>query len=169
MRRFLLTKPLTVLLSLLCAATLSPVFVGAAHAADFGFQSGLTPPPFGSGPVVGHVIVSPTAENKGAFAVEIEVNVRDMPPDSMFMVERRVDDPTNDHADGVCESTTWLTNVTKGSTTITTSEGGAGAVHFEVERGKPFNSGVSFDVQFHVIDKSGTEVLISPCMTVTVK
>ena len=154
MRRFLLTRPLTVLLSLLCAAALSTVFVVAAHA-EPGLQSDLTAI---SGQGAGHVLVSPTAKDRPTFAVEVEVNVQDMLPNSTFTVERRVDLTP----DGVCTSATWLTNGP-----ITTSEGGAGAQHFEVERGAPFVSGVRFDVQFHVIG-NGTE-LRSECMTVTVK
>ena len=154
MRRFLLTRPLTILLSLLCAATLSTVCVIAAHA-EPGLQSDLTAI---SGQGTGHVLVSPTAKDRPTFAVEVEVNVRDMLPNSTFTVERRVDLTPN----GVCTGTTWLTNGP-----ITTSAGGAGAQHFEVERGAPFVSGVRFDVQFHVIG-NGTE-LRSDCMTVTVK
>ena len=154
MRRFLRTRPLTILLSFLCAATLSTVFVFAAQA-EPGLQSDLTAI---SDQGAGHVLVSPTAKDRPTFAVEVEVNVQDMLPNSTFTVERRVDLTP----DGVCTSATWLTNGP-----ITTSEGGAGAQHFEVERGAPFVSGVRFDVQFHVIG-NGTE-LRSDCMTVTVK
>jgi hypothetical protein len=111
-----------------------------------------------SGQGRGHVLVSPTAKDRPTFAVEVEVNVQDMLPNSTFTVERRVDFTP----DGVCTGTTWLTNGP-----ITTSAGGAGAQHFKVERGAPFVSGVRFDVQFHVIG-NGTE-LVSDCMTVTVK
>jgi hypothetical protein len=145
---------LTVLLSLLCAATLSTVFVIAAHA-EPGLQSDLTAI---SGQGTGNVLVSPTAKDRPTFAVEVEVNVQDMLPNSTFTVERRVDLTP----DGACTGTIWLTNGP-----ITTSAGGAGAQHFEVERGAPFVSGVRFDVQFHVIG-NGTE-LLSDCMTVTVK
>jgi hypothetical protein len=129
-------------------------FVGVAHA-EPGLQSDLTAI---SGQGTGHVLVSPTAKDRPTFAVEVEVNVQDMLPNSTFTVERRVDLTP----DGVCTGTTWLTNGP-----ITTSTGGAGAQHFEVERGAPFVSGVRFDVQFRVIG-NGTE-LRSECMTVTVK
>jgi hypothetical protein len=111
-----------------------------------------------SGQGTGHVLVSPTAKNRPTFDVQVEVNVRDMLPNSTFTVERRADL----NPDGICTSPTWLTNGP-----ITTSEGGAGAQHFEVERGAPFVSGVRFDVQFHVIG-NGTE-LVSDCFAVTVK
>jgi len=123
--------------------------------AEPGTQSALTA---SSGQGAGHVLVSPTAKDRPTFDVQVEVNVRDMLPNSTFTVQRRVDL----NPDGVCTSTTWLTNGP-----ITTSEGGAGAQHFEVERGAPFVSGVRFDVQFHVIG-NGTE-LVSDCFTVTVK
>lgn len=158
MRRFLLTKPLTVLLSLLCAATLSPVFVVAAHAAALQSELKVI-----SGQGEGDVLVSPTAENKPTFAVEIQVNVQHMLPNSNFMVERRVDTPP-DSILGDCTSTTLIF-----TGYITTLANGAGAEHFEVERGMPFNSGVSFDVQFLVIGIGNNTELQSECMTVTVK
>ncbi len=103
---------MVVLLSLLCAAALSTVFVVAAHA-EPGLQSDLTAI---SGQGAGHVLVSPTAKDRPTFAVEVEVNVQDMLPNSTFTVERRVDLTP----DGVCTSATWLTNGP-----ITTSDGGA--------------------------------------------
>jgi hypothetical protein len=111
-----------------------------------------------SGQGTGHVLVSPTAKDKPNFDVQVEVNLRGMLPNSTFTVERRVDL----NPDGVCTGTAWLTNGP-----IDTSEAGAGAQHFEVERGAPFVSGVRFDVQFHVIG-NGT-VLLSDCFTVSVK
>jgi hypothetical protein len=129
-------------------------FVAFAHA-EPGTQSELTAI---SGPGTGNVLVSPTAKDRPTFDVQVEVNVRDMPPNSTFTVQRRVDL----QLDGVCTSTTWLTNGP-----ITTSEGGAGAQHFEVARGAPFLSGVKFDVQFRVVG-DGAE-LRSDCFTVTVK
>jgi len=140
---------LVLLLSLVVFA-----FVPVAHA-EPGLQSDLTAI---SGQGTGHVLVSPTAKDRPTFDVQIEVNAHDMLPNSTFTVQRRVDLIP----DGVCTSTTWLTNGP-----ITTSAGGAGAQHFEVERGAPFVSGVRFDVQFRVIG-NGTE-LRSECMTVTVK
>jgi hypothetical protein len=111
-----------------------------------------------SGQGSGQVLVSPTAKDRPTFDVQVEVEVNQMLPDSTFIVQRRVDL----NPDGVCTGSTWLTNGP-----ITTSAGGAGAEHFEVERGAPFVSGVSFDVQFRVIGQ-GTE-LVSDCFTVTVK
>jgi hypothetical protein len=136
------------------AALLAAGFVAFARA-EPGTQSVLTAI---SGQGTGHVLVSPTAQDKPNFAVQVEVNVRGMLPNSTFTGARRVDL----NPDGVCTGVTWLTNGP-----ITTSEAGAGGQHFFVERGAPFVSGVRFDAQFHVIG-NGTE-LVSDCFTVTVK
>jgi hypothetical protein len=136
------------------AVVLASAFVGFARA-EPGTQSELTAI---SGQGTGQVLVSPTAEDKPDFAVQVEVNVRGMLPSGTFLVQRRVDR----NPDGVCTGATWLTNGP-----ITTSQGGAGAAHFFVERGAPFVSGTRFDVLFHVVG-NGIE-LQSDCMTVTVK
>lgn len=130
------------------------IFVAVVQAQP-GTQSVLTA---SVGQGTGHVLVSPTAKDRPNFDAQVTVDVLDMLPDSTPTVERRVDL----NPDGVCTGTTWLTNGT-----ITTSPGGAGAGHFEVERGAPFVSGVQFDVQFQVIG-NGT-VLLSDCFNVTVK
>lgn len=154
MRTFPSSKLMTVLLCLLCAIALSTAFVAVAYA-EPGLHSDLTAI---SGQGTGHVEVSPTGKDKPTFDVQVQVNVRDMLPNSTFTVQRTVDFTP----DGVCTGTTWLTNGP-----ITTASNGAGAQHFEVERGAPFVSGFRFDVVFRVIG-NGTE-LRSDCMTVTVK
>lgn len=154
MRRFPRALPLAVLLSLLATVALWATVANFASA-EPGLQSDLTAI---SGQGSGHVLVSPTAKDRPTFDVQVEVNVQDMLPNSTFTVQRRFDLTV----DGVCTGTTWLTNGL-----LSTTEGGAGAQHFEVERGAPLFSGVQFDVQFRVIG-NGTE-LRSDCMTVTVK
>jgi hypothetical protein len=129
--------------------------VAAAAQAQLGTQSVLVAV---SGQGTGYVLVSPTAQDKPTFAAEVEVNVQGTLPNSTFTVERRLDL----NPDGVCTGTTWVP-----AGPITTSEGGAGALHFFVERGAPFVSGTRFDVQLHVIG-NGIE-LQSDCITVTVK
>jgi len=52
---------------------------------------------------------------------------------------------------------------------VTTSEGGAGAAHFEREAPPPGPSGFQFDIVFRVMSTDGTQVLMSDCMTVTFK
>ncbi len=112
-----------------------------------------------SGQGKGNVLVSLTAKDKPTLVAEVVVNVHDMPPNSTFSVERRLGLPP---LDGNCTSTPWQP---LGS--ITTSEGGAGAEHFDVDRREPFVSGFQFDIQFHVIG-NGTE-LQSDCFRLTVK
>ena len=51
---------------------------------------------------------------------------------------------------------------------FTTSNGGAGALHFEISRGAPLVDGVSFDVQWRLEGSDGS-VVQSDCLTVTVK
>jgi hypothetical protein len=53
--------------------------------------------------------------------------------------------------DGVCTlASGWLVNGT-----LDASSGGAGAAHFEVQRGAPFVSGTRFDAEFRVLRTMG--------------
>lgn len=171
MRRFLLTKPLTVLLSLLCAATLSPVFVVAAHA-EFGFQSDLTPINGAQG--TGHVDVSPTAEddqNNTVFIAQGTAEIHGALRSTPYVVQRAAN---FNPATGVCEvdlSGPWA-DLTTPPTTFMTSPGGAGAEQFERMSAAP--PGPQFDIIFRVVKQSDETAphppeLISACMTVTVK
>jgi hypothetical protein len=92
------------------------------------------------------------------------MNVHDTTPNAAFTVLRRVDL----NPDGVCTGTTWLTLPLPNQQALTTSSGGAGALHFEISRGAPFLDGTSFDVQWRLIGSDGS-VLQSSCITVTVK
>jgi len=51
---------------------------------------------------------------------------------------------------------------------LTTSNGGAGALHFEISRGAPFVDGVRFHVQWRLEGNDGS-ILQSDCFTATVK
>jgi hypothetical protein len=51
---------------------------------------------------------------------------------------------------------------------FTTSNGGAGTLHFEISRGAPLVDGVSFDVQWRLEGSDGS-VVQSDCLTVAVK
>jgi hypothetical protein len=116
---------------------------------------------------VGLVEVAPTAHDvigPQTFDVQGTVTVHDASPGTEFTVLRRVDL----NPDGVCTSTTWLTLPPPNSPVLTTSEGGAGALHFEVSRGAPLVDGISFDVQWQLVGSDGS-VLQSDCFTVTVK
>jgi hypothetical protein len=108
----------------------------------------------------GQVIVSPTSQDQGTFAVEIAINIHNAQPNTTFSVRRAPDLVPN----GICTGTTYIPF----GETFTTSAGGAGATQFHFERGAPFVSGVQFDVVFQVIGSDGS-VLQSECMTVTVK
>lgn len=148
-----------------------PVLVGVAAAAvaagasaDPGTHSKLTAI---AGQGAGLVEVAPTAHDvvgPDTFDVQGTVNVRDAAPDTTFTVLRRVDL----NPDGACTGATWLTLPPPNEPTLTTSNGGAGALHFEISRGAPFVDGVSFDVQWRLVGNDGS-VLESDCFTVTVK
>jgi hypothetical protein len=129
----------------------------AAAAAPTGAHTPLTAV---SGTGSGLVLIAPTAEDQGTFAVQITVNVHDASPNMAYTVSRAVDL----NPDGVCTlASGWLTNGP-----LDTSSAGAGAAHFEVHRGAPFVSGIRFDVQFRVLGADGSE-LRSECVTITVK
>ena len=79
--------------------------------------------------------VSPTAHDvvgPGTFNVEGTVNVHGLAPDTGYRLLRSPDF----NPDGVCTGTAAL--ILPGNPTLTTSAGGAGALHFEVSRGAPF-------------------------------
>ena len=150
----------------LLIALVALTVVGAASVAQAepGLQSKLTAV---SGQGTGHVEVSPTAQGQGAvFVAEGAAAVHDALPDTTFIVQRAVDFTPND---GVCTIAPappagWIT-----LTTLTTSAGGAGGAHFERVAPPPGPSGFQFDIVFRVISTDGTQVLMSDCMTVTVK
>ena len=138
------------------AALAAVIATGAAQAAP-GLHSTLTAV---TGQGTGQVLVAPTSEDQGTFAVQITVNIHGATPNTTFTVARAVDL----NPDGVCTMASgWLP-----LGDLTTSAGGAGAAHFEVHRGAPFVSGVRFDVVFRAVGSDGTE-LRSDCLTVTVK
>ena len=120
-----------------------------------------------SGQGAGRVEVAPTAHDvvgPGTFDVQGTVNVHDAAPGITFAVQRRVDLTAN----GLCTGATWLNLPGSPPPTLTTSEGGAGSLHFEISRGAPFVDGTRFDVQWRLVGSDGT-VLQSDCFTVTVK
>jgi hypothetical protein len=139
------------------ATAIAAIVAAGAAQAEPGLHSTLTAI---TGQGTGQVLVAPTAEDQGTFAVQVEVNVHGATPNTSFAVARAVDL----NPDGVCTMASgWLP-----LGDLTTSPGGAGAAHFEVHRGAPFLSGVRFDAVFRAVDGDGTE-LRSECLTVTVK
>ena len=141
------------------ATALLALFAGAASAKTT--QSWLNPI---SGSGSGFVEVSPTAKNEGALSFDVQgsVNIHGATPNTDFTVLRRVDLNPN----GTCTGATWLT--LPGNPVLTTSAGGAGALHFEIQRGAPFVDGFVFDVIWRVVGTDGS-ILESDCLTVTVK
>jgi hypothetical protein len=96
--------------------------------------------------------------------VQGTVNIHDATAGTTFTVLRRVDLNPN----GVCTGAMWLTLPPPNEPALTTSSGGAGALHFEIPRGAPFVDGVSFDVQWRLAGSDGS-VLESDSFIVTVK
>ena len=146
--------------ALAIALALLPVLAGVANA-DPGLRSQLTPISGGGG---GLVTVAPTSKDEGALTFDVQgtVNIHGVSPNTAFNVLRR----TDVNPDGICTGATLLT--LPGDPVLTTSAGGAGALHFEIQRGAPFVDGVMFDVIWRVVGADGT-ILESDCFTVTVK
>jgi hypothetical protein len=116
----------------------------------------------------GTISLSPTAKDEVLngvdlqFDVQVTVNIHGANPNTVFTVSRNPDFTVN----GSCPSQNFLAL----NPTFTTSAGGAGAAHYEVQRGPPtlFVEGARFDVSFKVAGSDGT-LLTSECITVTVK
>ena len=118
---------------------------------------------------LGHVNVTPTAEDQGTFHVQGVVHVTSAPPNMTFFVQRAPDLIL----DNLCTGP-WITFPTPNPgppVTLTTSAGGAGAAHLELGVGGPFVSGRQFNVRFRLIDNlsNPTTILETACFTVTVK
>lgn len=145
-------------------ASLGAGALAAGAGAEPGTRSELTAI---AGQGAGSVQVAPTAHDvvgPNTFDVQGTVNVHDAAANATFTVLRRVDL----NPDGACTGATWLMLPPPNEQTFTTSDGGAGALHFEISRGAPFVDGVSFDVQWRLAGTDGS-VLQSDCFTVTVK
>jgi len=144
-------------------AALNGALAGAAEATP-GTHSKLTPVGGGSGG--GTIGISPTAHDvvgPDTFDGQGTVNVHGLAPDTDYKLLRWVDL----NPDGVCTGTTALPF--PGDPTLTTSSGGAGALHFHISRGAPFVDGLRYDVIARVIDLAGNTVLESECLTSLVK
>jgi hypothetical protein len=149
----------------LTVATALTLLLGAATAlAEPGTQSELTAI---SGQGAGFVSVSATSQDHGNLFIEDEVNIHDALPDTTFSVQRAVDFAPADVANGVCAIASgppfgWISDGT-----LTTSPGGAGTVHISGPR--PPLSGTQFNLILRVLSQDKTQVLMTQCMTVTVK
>lgn len=149
---------------LIAAAGVTVTLGATAAVAEPGLQSELTAV---SGQGSGFVSDSPTAEDHGSLFVEFEVNIHGALPNTTYAVQRAVDFNATDVANGVCAIAPgppfgWLTEGT-----LTTSPGGAGATHGSGPR--PPKSGTRFNIIFRVVNQDGSQLLMSRCMTITVK
>ena len=114
--------------------------------------------------------VANAAEGFG-FAVEGQFNVRDAPPNTTYLVQRRVDFAV----DGTCTGTAYVSfpipQLAGPLVQLTTSAGGAGAAHFNLQL-PGFADESQFDVTFRLIEDSpdpGSTELRTGCVTVTVR
>jgi hypothetical protein len=153
------------LLPTLCAALAAAgIAIAATAQAQPGTHSNLTAI---AGQGAGIVEVAPTAHDVVApdtFDVQGTVNIHHAAANTTFTVLRRVDFTP----DGVCTGAVWMMLPPPNKQTLTTSTGGARALHFEITRGAPLLDGVRFDVQWRLEGSDGS-VLQSDCLTVTVK
>ena len=133
----------------------------AALAAPFGAGSQLTAV-VGQGS--GAVKLSPESRDHVTLHLQGTVNVHGAMPNATFTVQRAIDlTPANGSCTPVPGTPQdWVTVAT-----LTTSEGGAGAAHFE--RPAPLTSGTQLDVIVRAQTADGSQLLMSECMTVTVK
>ena len=119
----------------------------------------------------GHINLTPEASQEG-FSVEVQASVRWTEPNAAFLMTRAVDFTP----DGVCLGTTFvaLPRPYAGPLELlTTSAAGAGAKHASFAFASPvppqFQKGQQFDVHWELRTESGSTVLRSPCITVTVR
>jgi hypothetical protein len=136
----------------------------------------------GSG--AGIVNVTPTAAVDGSFSAQINVNVHDAPSNTTFYVQRAPEIGRPLGSDGVCQRAmgiapwgppapnfvTFPLPAAGPLVTLTTSEGGAGAVHIDFDA-PTIADGTKFDVMFRLVDNltAPTNELRTGCFTVEVK
>jgi hypothetical protein len=129
------------------------------------------------------VHVTPTAGVEG-FSAQITVNVQGVTPNTVLYVQRAPEIGRPDSADGVCQRAegqppwgpptpdfiTFPLPAPGPLVTLTTSGGGAGAVHIDFAA-PTITDGTMFDVMFRLVDdvEAPTIDLRSACFTVTVK
>jgi hypothetical protein len=103
--------------------------------------------------------------NDGTFIVHLDVWVRDLQPNTSYLLQRAVDTNVDDN----CTSTAWLT-LGKGSLpqSITTDETGTGRA--ELFRNlAAFPPGSEFDIHFQVIEEDTLAVVLtSKCYQFTI-
>ncbi len=103
--------------------------------------------------------------NDGAFIINLDVWLRDMEPNTSYLLQRAVDPIVDDD----CTSTSWLT-LGKGAVAqpITTDENGTGRESL-FRSVAAFPPGSEFDIHFRVIEQvTGIVVLTSKCYQFTI-
>jgi len=103
--------------------------------------------------------------NDGAFIVNLDVWVRDLLPNTSYLLQRAVDTIVDDD----CTSTNWLT-LGRGTQaqSITTDETGTGREKLFRNLGA-FPAGSEFDIHFRVIEEATSEVVLtSQCYQFTI-
>jgi len=128
---------------------------GSALAGPFSDNSDLTAI---SGQGAGHLTITSTAKPGELRTINIIASVHQAGSNVTFSVQRGLDTTS----DGTCDSLAPYEELG----TLTTSEGGGGAV--QIERLSPSPSGDTFDVQFQLVGDDGS-VLVTECMTVTLQ
>ena len=102
--------------------------------------------------------------NDGSFIVNLDVWVRNLLPNTNYLLQRAVDTIVDDN----CTSNAWLT-LGKGlqPQSITTDETGTGREH--LFRNLPAFPGSEFDIHFRIIEEATSEVVLtSPCYQFTI-
>jgi len=103
--------------------------------------------------------------NDGTFIINLDVWVRDLAPNTSYLLQRAVDPNVDDN----CTSTAWLT-LGKGlqAQSITTDETGTGREDL-FRNVAAFPPGSEFDIHFRVIEEiTGAVVLTSQCYQFTI-
>jgi hypothetical protein len=110
-----------------------------------------------SGQGEGGLSITSSAKPGELRKININAHVHDAGAGVTFSVQRGLDVTS----DGTCDSLEFAE-----LGTLTTSSGGAGAVH--IERLSPSPSGDTFDVLFNLVGDDGS-LLVSDCMVITLK
>ncbi len=104
--------------------------------------------------------------NDDLLVIELGTWVRDLPPNSSFVLQRAVDT----QLDGVCTSTTWLT-LGKGLSPQTLDTDASGGAREDLFRNvAAFPVGATFDIHFRVVDAATQSVVVlaSDCYQFTI-
>ena len=117
-----------------------------------------------NGQAKGYVVIAPDARDpNGVFHAEVTVNIHGLDPNTTYQVWRAIDFVPDGFYDPGAPGTGFAEIAT-----ISTSAGGAGAMH--LVRGGTLVSGDEFDLLIQVrLDDGTTLALESDVMTVTVK